>query len=193
MLKDPNKRQEYDQLRANWKQYQHTGSGNSSGGFDISQFGRAPGGGSFYYEGDIGDMFGAGGNGFSDFFNVFFEDMSGSQMSEGFNGFNTKSASQRGNDLIYKVDIDLYTAILGGKIDVNTVLGKLSLNVPKGSQPGSKLFLTGEGIPVFNKPGNSVDLYIQLNVNIPRYLSDEELDLFRKLMSLRNKHAYTRN
>ncbi|MDD2312417.1 MAG: J domain-containing protein [Petrimonas sp.] len=273
VLKDPDKRKKYDQLGASWKEYQHAGAGNGAGGFDFSQFGGAPGGGSFYYEGDIGDMFGGGGNGFSDFFNAFFGGMGGmggSRMSNGFSGFNTRTASQKGsdyqaemnitlaeaysgttriltvngqklratikpgaydgqelrikgkggqgynggtpgdiyiklkivpdsnyelqgNDLIYKANVDLYTATLGGKIEVNALAGKLSLNVPKGSQPGSKLRLKGKGMPVFNKPGISGDLYVQLNVNIPRNLSEEEIDLFRKLKGLENKRTYSRN
>jgi curved DNA-binding protein len=97
----------------------------------------------------------------------------------------------KGNDLIYKANVDLYTAVLGGKIEVNTFAGKLSLNVPKGSQPGSKLRLKGKGMPVFNKPGSSGDLYIQLNVSIPQNLSEEEINLFKKLKGLRNKKVYS--
>lgn len=274
VLKDTDKRQKYDQLGANWKHYQQAGAGGGAGDFDFSQFGGgAPGGGSYYYEGDIGDMFGGGRNDFSDFFNAFFGGMSGmggSRMAGGYKGFNNQTASQKGsdyqaeiditlaeaysgttriltlngrklratikpgaydgqelrikgkggqgykggahgdiyiklkiipdrnyelqgNDLTYKAKVDLYTAILGGKIEVNTLAGKLSLNVPKGSQPGSKLRLKGKGMPVFNKPGSSGDLYVQLNVSIPRILSEEELDLFRKLKGLHNKQTYSRN
>ena len=75
---------------------------------------------------------------------------------------------------------------------MNTLAGKLSLNVPKGSQPGSKLRLKGKGMPVFNKPGNYGDLIVQLNVLIPRNLSEEELELFRKLKALQNKQAYSK-
>lgn len=269
VLKDPDKRQKYDQLGANWKQYQYAGAGNGARGFDFSQFGGAPGGGSFYYEGDIGDMFG-GGNGFSDFFNAFFGGTGGMGSNRKTNGFNPGSASQKGsdykaemeislaeaysgttriltvdgqklratikpgayngqelrikgkggrgynggtpgdiyiklkiapdsnyelhgNDLIYKANIDLFTAILGGKLKVNTLAGKLSLNVPKGSQPGSKLRLKGKGMPVFNKPGSSGDLYIQLVISIPKNLSEEELKLVKKLKDLRNKYEYSKN
>jgi curved DNA-binding protein len=68
-LKDPEKRKKYDQLGANWDQFQHA----DAGGFDFSQFqGASPGGGRFYYQGDMGDIFGEQGSGFSDFFNAFF-------------------------------------------------------------------------------------------------------------------------
>jgi curved DNA-binding protein len=266
VLKDPEKRKKYDQLGANWKQYQHAGSGG--GGFGFSQFGGgAPGGGSFYYEGDIGDIFGGAEGGFSDFFNAFFGEMGGmgdSRKSGRFNDFTNRATSQKGsdyqaemeitlaeaysgttrilnvngrklkatikpgayegqelrikgrggqgynggtpgdiyiklkiipdsnyelqgNDLIYKANVDLYTAVFGGNIEVNTLADKLSLNVPKGSQPGSKLRLKGKGMPVFNKPGSSGDLYVQLNVNIPRNLSEEEINHFKKLKELQNK------
>lgn len=103
-----------------------------------------------------------------------------------------KKYELQGTNLLYKADVDVYTAILGGVAEVNTLAGKLSLNVPKGSQPGSKLRLKGKGMPVFNKPGNYGDLIVQLNVLIPRNLSEEELELFRKLKALQNKQAYSK-
>ena len=84
VLKAPEKRKKYDQLGVNWKQYENAGYG--AGGFDYSQFGgQRPGGGrTFYYEGDMGDIFGGSGSGFSDFFNAFFGGRGGAQS--GFSG-----------------------------------------------------------------------------------------------------------
>ncbi len=66
VLKDPEKRKRYDQLGSNWKQY----AGAGTGGYDFSQFKNgSPNGGSYYFDGDLGDIFGGGGHGFSDFFN----------------------------------------------------------------------------------------------------------------------------
>lgn len=96
-----------------------------------------------------------------------------------------------GHDLILKTNIDLYTAVLGGKIEINTPAGRISLNVPKGSQNGCRLRLKGKGIPVYGKTGMSGDLYIQLNIVIPRNLSEEESGLFRKLRQINNKNVFS--
>lgn len=95
-----------------------------------------------------------------------------------------------GYDLLLKTDIDLYTAVLGGKIEVNSIAGRLSLNVPPGSQSGCKLRLKGKGMPVYGKTGMSGDMHIRLNVTIPRNLSAEETALFKKLKDLHNKNMY---
>lgn len=98
-----------------------------------------------------------------------------------------------GNNLILKTNVDLYTAVLGGKKEIQTLAGKLNVPVPKGSQSGSKLRLKGKGMPVYNKPGQFGDLFVQLNVVIPKNLSQEEINLFKKLKELRNNHVYNHN
>ena len=74
---------------------------------------------------------------------------------------------------------------MGGKIEVDTFSGKLNVVVPRGSQNGSKLRIRGKGMPVFGSPGTNGDLYVQLNVIIPRNLKPEETKLFGKLKELR--------
>ncbi|MFW6289652.1 MAG: DnaJ C-terminal domain-containing protein [Mariniphaga sp.] len=268
VLRDPEKRKKYDKLGANWKQYESAGAG----AYDYSRAGAgAPGGGSYYFEGDLGDLFGqaGAGGGFSDFFNAFFGGGAGTQAGFGGGagpqtGFGGRSRSFKGSDLqaemeitlyeayhgtsrilnvddeklrinikpgayngqelrlkgkgapgpgggergdIYikikvtagdeyhvegqnltqKIDVDLYTAVLGGKKEINTLAGKLNVPVPKGSQNGSKLRLKGKGMPVYNSPGKFGDLYIELNVTIPKNLSAEEIQLFKKLKELRQQ------
>jgi curved DNA-binding protein len=96
----------------------------------------------------------------------------------------------KGNDLIMKVNIDIYTAILGGNIEIETVSGKFNVNIPKGSQNGNKLRVKGKGIPVYGKPGLTGDLYLQLNIIIPENLNSEEIALFKKLKELRSKKQF---
>jgi curved DNA-binding protein CbpA len=73
VLKDPEKRKKYNQLGANWKQYEQAGYGRSQGaGFDRSQFGGQPSGGHAHqFGGNMGDLFGESDD-FSDFLNMFF-------------------------------------------------------------------------------------------------------------------------
>ena len=85
---------------------------------------------------------------------------------------------RNGNDLTAIVKLDLYTAVLGGKIQVDTLSGKVNLTVPPGSQEGSRLRLKGRGMPVYGQSGVFGDLYVQLNIDIPRNLGRKEMDLF---------------
>jgi len=65
-----------------------------------------------------------------------------------------------GNDLYTTVDLDLYTAILGGEITIDTLSGKLKLKVNPETQNGTRTRLKGKGFPVYKKDGEFGDLYI---------------------------------
>ena len=90
------------------------------------------------------------------------------------------------NDLYYNLDVDLYTALLGGKKEIITLDGKrININIPKGTDNGTVLKIKGMGM---NKPdsANRGDLFIRIYIHIPQNLTDEERKLFEKLKSLRS-------
>ena len=86
-----------------------------------------------------------------------------------------------GNDLYTTVEIDLYTAVLGGEITVETLNGKVKLKVKPETQNGSKVKLTGKGFPVYKNDGQFGDLYISYTVKIPTRLSERQKGLFTEL------------
>ena len=65
-----------------------------------------------------------------------------------------------GNDLHMAVPLDLYTAMLGGEIIIETLQGKVKLNVAPETQNGTKTRLKGKGVPVYKKEGETGDLYV---------------------------------
>lgn len=247
VLGDPEKRKKYDELGANWKQYE--------------QFQRAGGAGgqhTYQYSGDFSDIFGSGG-GFSDFFNSFFGgggfSGTGSAFSQGspfgqqqrrprptttqaslpltfeeaFNGvkkvvqidgekirlnirpgahdgqkLKVSGKGRNGGDLIItlqvgtpagyeidglnlikKLDVDLYKAVLGGKMEVDTPHGKVNMPIAKGSQSGKKLRLKGKGLPDYNNPKKFGDMIVELQIQVPTNLSEKEVSLFKELEKLR--------
>ena len=92
---------------------------------------------------------------------------------------------KRLNDDIYKtVDLDLFTAILGGEITVDTLDGKVKLKVPEGTQNGTKVKLKNKGLPVYKKEGSFGNLIINYNIKIPTNLSEEQKEAFRNLSKL---------
>lgn len=90
-----------------------------------------------------------------------------------------------GNDLYTDASVDLYTAVLGGDVMINTLDGQVKMNIKPGSQPGSKLRLRGKGFPVYKKDGHFGDLYVSLKVQLPENLSDREKELFTQLSKMR--------
>jgi curved DNA-binding protein len=88
-----------------------------------------------------------------------------------------------GDDLHYKLEIDLYTAILGGEITVDTLHGKLKLKIKPGTQNNAITRVRGKGFPVY-KTESFGDLYIVFQVKIPTILSDKERDLFEELKKI---------
>ncbi len=90
------------------------------------------------------------------------------------------------NNLISTVDIDLYSAVLGGDITANTFDGKVKLKVKPETQNGTKVKLKGKGFPVYKKEGQFGDLYITYNVMLPTKLTAKEKELFNQLINLRS-------
>lgn len=88
------------------------------------------------------------------------------------------------NDLHTSVDIDVYKAVLGGEILVDTFDGKVKLNVKAGTQNGSKIKLKRKGFPVYKKDGEFGDLIITFNILIPTNLTDKQKELFEQLSKL---------
>ncbi|MFV5689387.1 DnaJ C-terminal domain-containing protein [Flavobacterium sp. ZT3R25] len=89
------------------------------------------------------------------------------------------------HNLYSTVDLDLYTAILGGEITADTFDGKVKLTVKPGTQNGTKIKLKGKGFPIYKKEGEFGDLYITYQVQIPRNLTEKEKELFTELAKLR--------
>jgi curved DNA-binding protein len=86
-----------------------------------------------------------------------------------------------GNDLFKTVDLDLYTAVLGGELTINTMSGKVKLKVPPETQNGTKVKLKGKGFPKYKKEDEYGDLFVTYNIKIPTNLSDKQKELFTQL------------
>ena len=258
VIKDPAKRQKYDQLGSNWNQYQHAGG-------EANDFGRwaQQGAGSQYRSASFDDVFGESG-GFSDFFRSFFGGAAGG--ASGYGGPRSRrSGSQRairgsdyqaevrltledafrgssavlnvneqkikvnlkpgvrdgqvlrvkgkgapsptgsesgdlllkisvinntiftvdGNDLRLDITTDLYTAMLGGKLTVDAIDKPISVTLPRETSNGKIVRLKGQGMPVYGKADERGDLYLKINVSLPKGLTAEEVTLFEKLAALR--------
>lgn len=102
-----------------------------------------------------------------------------------FNIINDTPFKRDKNNLYLTVDLNLYKAVLGGDITINTMDGKVKLKVKPETQNGTKVKLKGKGFPVYKKEGVFGDLYVTYNVKIPTNLTEKEKALFKELAKLR--------
>lgn len=86
-----------------------------------------------------------------------------------------------GDDLYTDVVIDLYTAVLGGEVQVTTLDGQVNLKVKGGVQPGDKVRLKGKGFPVYKQENKHGDLFVTYQVKLPVNLTDRQKELFEQL------------
>jgi curved DNA-binding protein len=85
-----------------------------------------------------------------------------------------------GNDLHTQVTIDVFKAILGGEVEVRTLVGKLLLTIPAGTQPEQVFRLAGRGMPNLKDPGVKGDLYVLVKVQIPKGLNASQKSLLEQ-------------
>jgi curved DNA-binding protein len=90
-----------------------------------------------------------------------------------------------GNDLYISLDLDLYTAVLGGEVMVETLDGTIKLKVKPETQNGTKARLKGKGFPVYKQEGSFGDLYVTYNILIPEHLTPRQKELFTELSKMK--------
>jgi curved DNA-binding protein len=88
-------------------------------------------------------------------------------------------------DLKLDLPVDLYTVILGGTVNVHTIDKSVELTIPAGTTNGKTFRLRGLGMPKLRSPKERGNLYVTVDVQIPKNLSEEEKKLFLELKNLR--------
>ena len=162
VIGDPEKRKKYDQYGEQWRQVDQMGGGfggfgghggNPFEGFDFSNFTR-----------------GGGSGGFSSFFENLFG--GGARGTSGFGGFGRQQ--QQPQESQASVQIEMYTALLGGEVMIQIGASKLKLKVKPGTQPGTKVRLRGKG-------QGGADLIITYQVSLPTMLTERQKELLRQM------------
>jgi curved DNA-binding protein len=86
-----------------------------------------------------------------------------------------------GSDLNTTAKLDLFTAVLGGEITVDTLTSKVKIKVKPETPNGTKVKLKGKGLPVYKKENEFGDLYVTYDIQIPVNLTDKQRKLFEEL------------
>jgi curved DNA-binding protein len=177
VLKDPEKRERYNQLGANWKQYARAGTGWPGGGRTYT----------YNFGGNKGFSFEDLGSGFSDFFEMFF----GRGADERFSGFTgnfgsqfggrAKTSTQKGQDMQSGLGITLREAYTGTQRSFKMQRGgktrTINVKIPKGIKDGGKIRIAGEGSQGLSG-GSAGDLYLIINVAEHNFFTRKGDDLY---------------
>lgn len=103
-----------------------------------------------------------------------------------FQVFNDTAFKRVGNDLHITQTVDLYTGLLGGTIELQTLTGKVKLTLKPETQNDTKVKLKGKGMPVYKQKDKYGNLYVTYKIIMPTKLSEAEKKLFKQLSQLRN-------
>lgn len=84
---------------------------------------------------------------------------------------NKPGYERKGQDVYTTLQIPYATAVLGGEVIVPTLYGNVRCKIKEGTQPGTKIRLSGKGIPKMNHPSAKGDQYVTVEIQVPRHLN----------------------
>jgi molecular chaperone DnaJ len=99
-----------------------------------------------------------------------------------------KYFTRKGDNIYVTVPITVPEGALGAKIEVPTVEGKAQLRIPPGTQSGQKFRLRQRGAPSLRKPGAHGDQFVEVQVTLPKVLSEETKELLRQYSKLNGEN-----
>ena len=86
---------------------------------------------------------------------------------------------RRGQDVMVELPVTFVQAALGAELEAPSIDGKISYNMPEGTQPDTVFRIRGKGIPNLNGRGRG-DQFIKVKIEIPRNLTREQKDILRQ-------------
>jgi curved DNA-binding protein len=176
VLRDPEKRERYDRLGANWKAGQDVSGADGFGDFGGFGGGGGDGGGFRDVRVDFGGGGAGGGMGdFSDFFESVFGRRGGGGAASGFQGFST-----RGRDREATLELSLEEAARGGPRRIVLDGREYEVNIPAGIRDGHRIRLSGEGGQGAGG-GPTGDLLLRVRISPHPYFHVEGSDLYVEL------------
>jgi curved DNA-binding protein len=170
VLSHVDQRQKYDELRAQYQQWQQSGGRQQD--FDWQNWAPPPGKtarGAYTNPEDLEDLFGSA-SPYSDFFTNIF----GGQARKGSGSRGAASGPRRGRDIEYEIDLTLEEAFQGAERLLEIDDHRIQAKIPVGVRTGSRVRLAGQGEPGRNQ-GPAGDLYLIVHI-LPNEIFEREGD-----------------
>lgn len=179
VLGDPEKRKKYDQLGANWRQWERMGGRPED--FNWQRWTAGPGGQRVHVRygtpQDLEDIFGGLGD-FSDFFEQIFGGMGGVRPTPEVGGWQQQSMqSYRSRDIEQPIEITLEEAFHGTKRLFQMNGHRIEASIPRGVKTGSKVRIRGQGMPG-GAGAAAGDLYLKVSVKPHPVFERKGVDLY---------------
>jgi curved DNA-binding protein len=92
---------------------------------------------------------------------------------------------RRGDDLHMAVPVEVQDAVIGRQEEIQTLGGNVKLRIPAETENGKTFRLKGQGMPVYDAPGTHGDLYVTVELRLPKDLKPGEMEFFRKMAESR--------
>jgi curved DNA-binding protein len=88
--------------------------------------------------------------------------------------------TREGDHLTVEVKVDMFTAMLGGEVEIPTLARPVRLKIPAGTQSGRKFRITGKGMPILRGEGGG-DLFARILITVPETLTPQQRELVERL------------
>jgi len=88
---------------------------------------------------------------------------------------------RKGDDIFCRVDVDVFTALLGGKIEIHTLKHNINITIAPKTPNGKTLRLKGLGMPNYKNPSQKGDLYATVHLTLPTHINSTEKRLWEEL------------
>jgi curved DNA-binding protein len=92
---------------------------------------------------------------------------------------------RKGDDLYFDQPLDVYTAVMGGKLPVHCLDKTVNINIPAGTDSDKVFRLKGMGMPRYDAAVERGDSFVRVIITVPKNLSAEELELWTRLAKYR--------
>ena len=92
------------------------------------------------------------------------------------------------DDLKTDLNIDFFTAVLGGEARLQTFAGEIKIKIPPKTQSGKIFRVRGKGMPMLNQDGKFGDLYVKIAIVIPEDLTQEEIEKLEEIRKQRSNN-----
>ncbi len=96
---------------------------------------------------------------------------------------------REGSDIISETEISFPQAVMGDKIDVETIDGVVKLNVPAGTQPDTVIRLRSRGVPHLRGSGRG-DHYVRIKITVPKHLTGKQRELLEEFQEENGKKGW---